>query len=826
MNTFDPLKELFRDMQENPDQIEAPDMSELPFDIPDVEQMIEDGADPQFAMYTGAQTHLLMTSMLLLESGEFADYQAVVDAADEKFVPGFPPVTGVTDSCFQLWAICDLRFGLAKQNMGQLVVEMTQDMGAPVELTTMCARLAASRMGIYETIGEEDDRLLVRELVTDKKMLVDAPTEYVGSPGDLRFVRLGAPLRADNGYWTELTTPYILQGQTSERWSAYLQGAMSDSVVLPDGTQSTDVAARLASVFKDDHAPMPWLDFISRSYLHCLDDVIFLSGIPDDSSSLSCHETQTVMKGSQRITYVRPDRRQVLDSTTVPLTPAQRVLLCELLPELDGVVDVTTKGTQNVPLSRRQCGELAGIVAAATTRMRGAKLRTLRNLQNIVIDTLNWFSVHSPENHHGDDNDNDNDTDTDTDTDVIYQMRVDLLHSKPPIWRRIEVPDCTLDELHDQIQAVMGWQNSHLYEFLLDGERYGDVEVPDGGLIDGGDVWLSDLVQEGSKLAYLYDFGDSWEHTITVEAIGDPHASVEYPRCVKGSGNCPPEDCGGIWAYYELLATLSDPKAKGHAEAMDWHGSIDLDEFDLTRATFAMRSCFDSAGMSEDFDIHADFFDDGDLDEEEFSDYSDELLSRFANSPEFEALPGGDCGYARLVIDNGANYLAVTPANMTVAELNEIVFSIVPRKVAMEATEAKEFVIELNAFFRFLHREFEIKNALQLAAVFDRKAESRLAAELSDASNFGMAKSFFSMGKAQGFDMTTQEGLNEFMEVYNRGLAANPSANRNPFSEADEPEPSDVVAPIVRGAERLGRNDPCHCGSGKKFKKCCWQAEQ
>lgn len=27
--------------------------------------------------------------------------------------------------------------------------------------------------------------------------------------------------------------------------------------------------------------------------------------------------------------------------------------------------------------------------------------------------------------------------------------------------------------------------------------------------------------------------------------------------------------------------------------------------------------------------------------------------------------------------------------------------------------------------------------------------------------------------------------------------------------------------PVVRETPKIGRNDPCHCGSGKKFKKCC-----
>lgn len=30
-----------------------------------------------------------------------------------------------------------------------------------------------------------------------------------------------------------------------------------------------------------------------------------------------------------------------------------------------------------------------------------------------------------------------------------------------------------------------------------------------------------------------------------------------------------------------------------------------------------------------------------------------------------------------------------------------------------------------------------------------------------------------------------------------------------------------VKKPVIRTEPRTGRNDPCHCGSGKKFKRCC-----
>jgi hypothetical protein len=41
------------------------------------------------------------------------------------------------------------------------------------------------------------------------------------------------------------------------------------------------------------------------------------------------------------------------------------------------------------------------------------------------------------------------------------------------------------------------------------------------------------------------------------------------------------------------------------------------------------------------------------------------------------------------------------------------------------------------------------------------------------------------------------------------------STGRNAPYQVHEP-----LKPMVHGAPKLGRNDPCSCGSGKKFKKC------
>jgi hypothetical protein len=166
----------------------------------------------------------------------------------------------------------------------------------------------------------------------------------------------------------------------------------------------------------------------------------------------------------------------------------------------------------------------------------------------------------------------------------IYQLKITLRGSKPPIWRRVQVPgSMTLDALHVVIQIAMGWEDEHLHEFDVNGVPYAPPNPyytdPFSARLDEARARLHKIApEEGAKFTYEYDFGDSWSHAILVEKILDPEPDTRYPRCVAGRLACPPEDCGGIWGYYSLLDTLADPKAPDHAEMVEWIG----DPFDPT----------------------------------------------------------------------------------------------------------------------------------------------------------------------------------------------------------------------------------------------------
>lgn len=160
---------------------------------------------------------------------------------------------------------------------------------------------------------------------------------------------------------------------------------------------------------------------------------------------------------------------------------------------------------------------------------------------------------------------------------VIYRLRVELAEIEPTIWREFEVAsDVHLDELHDVVQAVMGWTDSHLHRFGVGDDWYRpdtqefitefDMDEGEEGVLES-DVRLDELLQEpGDRLLYLYDFGDSWRHTITLEGERLPDAVEGAARCLDGARACPPEDCGGIGGYDELV---TDVEAAVRGDAMD-----------------------------------------------------------------------------------------------------------------------------------------------------------------------------------------------------------------------------------------------------------------
>jgi hypothetical protein len=176
--------------------------------------------------------------------------------------------------------------------------------------------------------------------------------------------------------------------------------------------------------------------------------------------------------------------------------------------------------------------------------------------------------------------------------DTAYQLHVRLADIEPPIWRRILVPgQVTLAHLHLMLQVVMGWENYHLHQFIMDTTFYGepDPEFADG-MKDDRRTRLRTIARNvGESFLYEYDFGDSWQHVLTVEDIQSWTQKRLVPRCLDGARACPPEDCGGVSGYEHLLAALRDPRHLEHSEPRRWAGEhFDAELFSLQAANAAL----------------------------------------------------------------------------------------------------------------------------------------------------------------------------------------------------------------------------------------------
>jgi hypothetical protein len=182
----------------------------------------------------------------------------------------------------------------------------------------------------------------------------------------------------------------------------------------------------------------------------------------------------------------------------------------------------------------------------------------------------------------------------------IFQFRVSLLDIEPQIWRRIQVPSTySFWDLHVALQDSMGWLDCHLHMFHFSDSKFGeeldigipDLDVPedDWQCLPGWEIPIDEyFAQPGDDTLYVYDFGDSWRHQLTLEEVIDRAPRKRYPKCVGGERACPPEDCGGPMGHMDLIRILRVPSDEEHADMLEWlGGKFDPEAFDPTKVTFA-----------------------------------------------------------------------------------------------------------------------------------------------------------------------------------------------------------------------------------------------
>lgn len=196
-------------------------------------------------------------------------------------------------------------------------------------------------------------------------------------------------------------------------------------------------------------------------------------------------------------------------------------------------------------------------------------------------------------------------------SDRILRLKIELDDWQPAIWRRVEVPaTATLKALHDVIQAVMPFEDCHLFEFRAEDKRYAIPDPEWDSLRDktysAKTTKLGTLIERGvNELAYTYDFGDDWRFTITVETTAEANPAAEYPCFVDGEGRAPPEDVGGLPGFEMFLEAINDPRHEEHGDLLRWHGGpfnptdIRRDEIIRRIGKLARRRTLGKAGFAK-----------------------------------------------------------------------------------------------------------------------------------------------------------------------------------------------------------------------------------
>jgi len=174
----------------------------------------------------------------------------------------------------------------------------------------------------------------------------------------------------------------------------------------------------------------------------------------------------------------------------------------------------------------------------------------------------------------------------------VHTLGVELLDVEPMVWRRfVAASETKLPKFNRMLEAVMGWEGYHLHMFEVADLRIGQPDEFSFDIIDERSVTAEQLLSRvGSQLLWSYDFGDSWQHNVIVEAVEAPSPDVRYPMCTAGQQACPPEGCGGVFGYDHLRAVLADPAHAEYEHLRDWAGAgFDPDAFDQIAATARLR---------------------------------------------------------------------------------------------------------------------------------------------------------------------------------------------------------------------------------------------
>ena len=247
--------------------------------VKDIKQFIESGYDPLHAIYLSAQNFASLFAELISEFPMFRKYYDKASYAEDEYLPDGPPFSPLTTSYFTTWAFFDLQFDQDKETIGTCLIDVNRELKLSSDMVEVIRLFQSSRMGIYTHCGIKRSKVVLKEIVSDEEFSCHVASGYSGKKGQLWFVRRLPPVQDFVDYSVIFTTPYVLTGNSTKEWLAYM-----DRTLPKTGT--TDKVEALHQLMKHGLETNYWNEYILLAYHHFQHDAIFLSGIPDIKESL------------------------------------------------------------------------------------------------------------------------------------------------------------------------------------------------------------------------------------------------------------------------------------------------------------------------------------------------------------------------------------------------------------------------------------------------------------------------------------------------------------------------------------------------------------
>jgi hypothetical protein len=533
---------------------------------PLADQLLDEGYDPLHIRYILAHQMIMMFADTMRDFDEFDEYGRAVGLIVNRFAPHPDESTPVTFSFLSLWMLCDVRFGRDRETIGTCLLDLLQAVEADAVSLQLIRSLSESRMGVYQHQGSQGRYVIMRELVSGRELRVQSASGHRGERGELWFVRLGGPLDEDQDYFVTLNTPYILTDASVDDWTAFLNKSLVTAV--------EDEPRTLHELLKYGRRPESWHEFLVRGFVRSDQHAVYVAGLPDVPSSLP--NAERIESFAVQVPGVDAAALQL--KARLKLTLPQRQVLVDVVPELAPHVDLIAAKMKVVEAPRLLLQRWQDRIAEATLTWPRRRLKPAARVNELVeLDRRRSLRQ------------------------AVYRIRISLCFCKPVIWRTIEVPNCSLNVLHQLIQAAIGWSGDKRYLYRVGDEQYRPLaprmQTQPPQRMYAARTDIDEVVPLGDdhfRMQYICGTDLEWEFSLTVEGIGDPANASPTPACIAGERAWPPADAGGPERYEDLLLSWAEPDNPYRQNLVDWLGAdFDPERFSVAETTDRLRRVWD-----------------------------------------------------------------------------------------------------------------------------------------------------------------------------------------------------------------------------------------